>query len=111
MSLIAEVITHYFPEWEPPADRGHEWARCLCPFHGEDNPSAAVSYRLEAFNCLACGMKGDAIGIVMKHKEVSYSRARRIVEEIGGQIPSKPAGEPRRGVSEKPWAGLSKHSL
>lgn len=101
-SLIAQVILRYYPDWEPPDDGGWQWVRCLCPFHGDENPSAAVSYDLQAFNCLACNVRGDAISIIRHEEEVSFAEAKRIAESlsVGGNIPVqvKPARKPSRRV-------------
>ncbi len=36
---------------------GDEW-QCLCPFHGDTNPSFSVNVRLGVYICFACGAKG-----------------------------------------------------
>ncbi|AOS48098.1 DNA primase [Mycobacterium phage Kerberos] len=98
---IAEVIQRYYPDWEPPPDH-YEWNKCLCPFHGDETPSAAVSYDLQGFNCLACGVRGDVISIIRHEEEVSFAEAVRIAEglSVGGNIPvqRKPARKPSRRV-------------
>ncbi|AWY03880.1 DNA primase [Gordonia phage Nedarya] len=99
--MIKEVILRYYPDWEPPDDL-HEWNKTLCPFHGDGTPSAAVSYDLNAFNCLACGVKGDVISIIRHEEEVTYREAIRIAESlpVGGHIPlqERPARKPSRRV-------------
>ena len=101
-SPIIKVILRYHPEWEPPDDNGYEWVQCLCPFHGDTTASAAVSFDLQAFNCLACGVKGDAIAIIKSVEEVNYPTAKRIAEEVsvGCDVPvqSKPTGKSSRRV-------------
>ncbi|AAC18499.1 DNA primase [Mycobacterium phage Lakes] len=98
---IAEVIQRYYPDWDPPPDH-YEWNKCLCPFHGDETPSAAVSYDLQGFNCLACGVRGDVISIIRHEEEVSFAEAVRIAEglSVGGNIPvqRKPARKPSRRV-------------
>ena len=94
---IVAVIKHYFPEWEPPKKGIYPWTKCLCPFHGDENPSAAVSYDREAFNCLACGVKGDAISIIRHEEEVTFAEAKRIAEEVlAGSDISLPPELPRQ---------------
>ncbi|AYD87085.1 DNA primase [Mycobacterium phage NicoleTera] len=100
-SPIAKVILRYYPDWEPP-DNHYEWNKCLCPFHGDETPSAAVSYDLQGFNCLACGVRGDVISIIRHEEEVNYPTAKRIAEEVsvGCNVPiqRKPERKPSRRV-------------
>ncbi|AGS82743.1 DNA primase [Mycobacterium phage AnnaL29] len=100
-SPIAKVIQRYYPDWEPPPDH-NEWNKCLCPFHGDGTPSAAVSYDLQGFNCLACGVRGDAISIIRHEEEVSFAEAQRIAEGLsvgsGEPIQRKPQRKPSRRV-------------
>ncbi|ADB93755.1 DNA primase [Mycobacterium phage RedRock] len=100
-SPITKVILRYYPDWEPPPDH-NEWNKCLCPFHGDGTPSAAVSYDLQGFNCLACGVRGDAISIIRHEEEVSFAEADRIAAELsmGSHVPvsRKPARKPSRRV-------------
>lgn len=79
-AVIAEVIKHYYPGWDPPEDQGNEWERCCCPFHGENNPSAAVSYDHDAYNCMACDWRGDVYKIIQRKEGVSFGEAKRIAE-------------------------------
>lgn len=101
MSLITLAIQRYYPDWEPPPDIA-EWNKALCPFHGESNASAAVSYDLEGFNCLGCNVRGDAISIIRHEEGVTFHEAKRIAEglSLGRNIPVqvKPARKPSRRV-------------
>ncbi|AER48808.1 DNA primase [Mycobacterium phage Alma] len=100
-SPIAQAILRYYPDWEPPDDH-YTWNKCLCPFHGDENPSAAVSYDLQGFNCMACGVRGDVISIIRHEEEVTFAEAKRIAESlsVGSHIPVqvKPARKPSRRV-------------
>ncbi|QGJ87804.1 DNA primase [Mycobacterium phage BiancaTri92] len=100
-SPIARAILRYYPDWEPPPDH-YEWNKCLCPFHGDETPSAAVSYDLQGFNCLACGVRGDVISIIRHEEEVNYPTANRIAAElsVGCNVPiqRKPQRKPSRRV-------------
>ena len=104
--MISEVIQHYYPGWDPPDDNGRTWVTCLCPFHGEGRASAAVSYELEAFNCLACNVKGDVISIIRHEEGVTFAEAVRIAESfsVGGhiEVPRKPPRKPSRRVFGSP---------
>ncbi|MDA4086053.1 CHC2 zinc finger domain-containing protein [Mycolicibacterium hassiacum] len=100
-SPIARVILRYHPDWEPPPDH-YEWNKCLCPFHGDETPSAAVSYDLQGYNCMACGVRGDVISIIRHEEGVSFAEAVRIAEgvSVGSDIPvpRKPQRKPSRRV-------------
>ena len=107
--LIVTVIEHYHPSWEAPPDNGREWQPCLCPWHGDTTESAAVSYRHQAFNCLACPVKGDAIGLIMREEGMAY---RQAVEVAAGLSPEGVAALPQRttgvrsgGVPRNPRSG------
>ncbi|QGJ97371.1 DNA primase [Mycobacterium phage Isca] len=120
--LIVQVIRRYHPDWEAPKDTGRDWSKCLCPFHGEERPSAAVSFRRGAFNCLACGVKGDVVTLIKKQEEVSYAKAQRIAEELSSgsdravpsQLPRQSSrrvfGDKGSDVSERPRRGRSVHA-
>ncbi|AFI24969.1 hypothetical protein [Mycobacterium phage SWU1] len=107
-SPIARAILRYHPDWEPPPDH-HEWNKCLCPFHGDETPSAAVSYDLQGYNCMACGVRGDVISIIRHEEEVTFAEAKRIAENlsVGGNVPvqRKPARKPSRRVFGESRAG------
>lgn len=94
--LIVKVLQSYFPDWEPPVDRGREWVSALCPFHGDERPSASVSFKNNAFACHACGEKGNAIGIIMRREEISYSEAISYAEELSPGSSSNLSQESRR---------------
>jgi DNA primase len=65
-------------------DRG--WRPVRCAFHGETDASASVitTEDEQAFNCHACGMKGNAAQIIMKKEGVSYKDAVKRAEGILG---------------------------
>ena len=58
------------------------WRTVLCPFHEEDHPSARAS--LAGFACLACGVRGDGIKLIMERERVDFSRAVELYEEWTG---------------------------
>ncbi len=103
--MIIEAIQRYYPDWDPPPDH-KQWNKCLCPFHGESTPSAAVSYELDGFNCFACDVRGDAVSIIRHEEEVSFAEAVRIAESlsVGGDYPiqRKPPRKPSRRVFGEP---------
>lgn len=105
MSVIADVVSYYFPEWDEPYDHGGEWLPCLCPWHGDEHPSASISPERNAFNCSACGKKGDVISIIRTEEGVTYQEALdRATELSPGCDPgvlTSTTGKSRRGVSRR----------
>lgn len=102
--MIKEVMEHYYPGWDAPEDDGRTWIPTECPVHGDDNASASVSYENGAFNCHACGYRGDAYAIIMREEEVHFGEAVGIAEGIaersGIEVPSSSTRKPSRGVSK-----------
>ncbi|MGW1739997.1 CHC2 zinc finger domain-containing protein [Nocardia sp. NPDC001965] len=100
--LIVSVIHRFHPDWKPPRDNHRDWIACLCPFHGERNSSASVSYTLNGFKCHGCGYKADAIAILMKEGGMTFAEAQRIAETgavgSGGAVRPEPARKPSRRV-------------
>lgn len=103
--LIARVIQHYYPDWDPPADY-RVWNKCRCPFHGDTTPSAALSYDLSGFNCFACGVRGDEISIIRHEEGVDFAEAVRIAASLSVgsdyEVPRKPPRKPSRRVFGEP---------
>ncbi|QJD50265.1 DNA primase [Mycobacterium phage Iwokeuplikedis] len=112
-SPIAKAILRYYPDWEPPPDH-NEWNKTCCPFHGDETPSAAVSYDLQGYNCMACGVRGDVISIIRHEEEVNYPTAKRIAEElsVGLNVPlqRKPQRKPSRRVFGEPGSTRTSRS-
>ena len=46
-----------------------------CPFHKEETPSFSVNKAKQVYHCFGCGLGGDAIQFVMKHKDLSFDGA------------------------------------
>lgn len=51
----------------------------LCPFHTDKNPSFYVSPAKNICKCFACGEGGTAVHFVMKHEQITYFDALRIL--------------------------------
>src|SRR5690606_13863826 len=107
-SLILALFAQWFPEWEPPKPSRSEWQSVCCPFHGDTRPSASLSATKNAFICFSCGMKGDALALIMKYKEVTFAEALDIAEGVlGGSLPEvqrQPPRKPRRRAFGESWA-------
>lgn len=52
---------------------GDEWLKLVCPFHQDTNPSASTNGQY--FICFACGVKGDAISLLMRQGGMTYSQS------------------------------------
>lgn len=52
-----------------------------CPFHDEKTPSFTVSPSKGIFKCFGCGEAGNSIGFVMKHEQLSFVEAVRLIAQ------------------------------
>ncbi len=60
----------------------------LCPFHDEKTPSFHVNPERDIFHCFGCGVGGDAFQFVMRHDNLSFPEAVRVLaREAGVEIP------------------------
>ncbi|QBP29087.1 DNA primase [Mycobacterium phage Scorpia] len=101
-AAIVRLIKRYYPDWEPPKVSASRWQSCLCPFHGDEQPSASISVQYNAFNCFVCGVKGDLIKLIREREGVTFAEAKRIAEELSegsdGQVQAQPPRQSRRRV-------------
>ncbi|MDD4515054.1 DNA primase [Massilibacteroides sp.] len=51
----------------------------LCPFHADKTPSFYVSPAKNICKCFACGEGGTAVHFIMKHEQISYFDALRVL--------------------------------
>jgi DNA primase (bacterial type) len=98
-------LEYYYPGWDPPdEDDWREWIPTECPVHGDNNPSASVSYENNAFLCHACGYKGDYLSIIEQEEGCAFAEAVRRAEEIaassGVKVPQLVARKPRRRTTQ-----------
>ena len=47
----------------------------LCPFHSDSKPSMHINDNKKMFKCFACDAAGDAIGFVMKYRNLDFVEA------------------------------------
>lgn len=61
------------------------WQKMKCPFHDDSHASAGVSVKEGIFVCHGCGMKGNAINLVMKEEGKPFREAVKIAERLTGE--------------------------
>ena len=114
VSLIVKTIQLYHPEFDPPPDRGGVWNSCLCPFHGETNRSASISYIYNAFHCFACPVKGDVISIIRQEEGCGFAKAKSIAEGLseGSNVAVSRGStrQPRKRIFDESGIGLGFNS-
>jgi len=72
----------------------------LCPFHQEKTASFTVNPERGIFHCFGCGESGNAIAFLMRHENLTFPEAVRVLgAECGIEIPQTGGGEP--GVAER----------
>ncbi len=76
---IVEFIKQYIPLL--PAGRNFKGN---CPFHKEKTPSFMVNVDRQIFKCFGCGAGGDVFGFLMKHDNLEFIEALKILAEKAG---------------------------
>jgi len=80
---IAEIVGSYISLRKA----GRNFKAC-CPFHHEKSASFVVSPVKQIYHCFGCGAGGDMISFVMKHEDLEFMEALRILaDKAGVQIP------------------------
>ncbi len=79
---------------------GHELCG-LCPFHAEKSPSFYI-FSGEHFHCFGCGAHGDAIGFVMRFRNLDFLDAVRWLLDL----PEIPRGLDKRPITQGGGRGL-----
>ncbi len=74
--------------------------KALCPFHPEKTPSFMVYPQKQFFICYGCGAGGDLITFVMRHEQVDFPEAVRLLAEKAGVV--VPTGGKGRSVQADP---------
>lgn len=80
------------------------WQPIKCPYHGDTTASASVNVAKGAFNCHACGVKGDAYSLIQEWEKCDF----RTAVEKGNTYTAdthNPAPEPRRS-KRAPMKGI-----
>ena len=73
------------------------WRPVLCPFHDDHERSAGAC--LGGFKCLACGVTGDGIKVIMEVERCDFSSALGKYEAITGDR----GGRVSKPVTRKSW--------
>lgn len=77
--------------------------KALCPFHAEKTPSFVVSPERKIWHCFGCGLGGDVITFAMRHENLEFPEAIRMLAERAGVALSSvnPALEKQFGILYK----------
>lgn len=62
----------------------------VCPFHSEKTPSFMVQPDKQIFHCFGCGAGGDIFSFLMRHENMSFPEAVRVLaEKVNIRLPEK----------------------
>lgn len=78
---IGPVLRHYGSE--PPDTTGWVTINCINPKHDDNNASARTNGI--GYMCMACGLKGNAITLIMKIEGVTFDCAIGQYESLSGE--------------------------
>ena len=97
-SSIVEVISDYIGLKKVGINH-----KGLCPFHNEKTPSFYVNDSKRFFHCFGCGTSGDVFAFLMKHDNLSFTEAARLLaKRYGIHLPEKPLNSlERQRLSER----------
>ena len=56
----------------------------LCPFHDDRTPSFSVSPAKGVYKCLSCGEAGNVVNFIMKHDQMTYPEALKVLAKKYG---------------------------
>lgn len=82
---IVKVLEYYGSTEAGRAANRNGWVSIRCPFHSDTRASAAVNANFAGFNCLGCGIKGNAISLIMEVEKIDFISAVEFYERIVGE--------------------------
>ncbi|MDY6321338.1 MAG: DNA primase [Succinivibrio sp.] len=89
---IEKLIGSYLP-----LKRSGSNYMCCCPFHHEKTPSFSVTPSKNMFYCFGCHEHGDALGFLMKYKNLSFVDAVEDLAAFAGMpVEYEEGGSPDR---------------
>lgn len=78
---IVDVISEFVP-----LKRAGRNYMGVCPFHGDKGPSMSVSEEKQLYHCFGCGASGNAIGFVMKIRNLDFVDALKYLADRAGIV-------------------------
>lgn len=81
-----------------------------CPFHNEKTPSFTVFPDTSSYYCFGCGAGGDVITFIMKHENLDYMDAVRLLAQRAGLTMPEDKGLPD-GRKKKRERMLEMHKI
>lgn len=78
-SDIVDIVSEYIQ-----LKRAGANYKALCPFHNEKTPSLMVSPSKQIFHCFGCGEGGSVINFVMKHLNIEFTEALKLLADRAG---------------------------
>ena len=79
-----DIVTVISAHIELKARGRHFWG--CCPFHAEKTPSFKVDPENHTFHCFGCGVHGDVIAFIQKHKGLSFAETLTYLGMKPGQL-------------------------
>jgi hypothetical protein len=94
---MAAILAHYGAE-DVPEGYGDRWRPMHCPFHDDDHMSASYNEAADAFSCMACPAKGNAVTLLMNQERLTGREANALATKIAGHpgVSLHHAPSPRR---------------
>lgn len=75
------LVLEYYGVDHPPEGPG--WKTIPCPFHNDSHASARSNGK--GFICNGCGVRGDALALIMEREGIGYLDSVHKYEEISGE--------------------------
>lgn len=97
--MLEKLLEHY--GCDTSRCNAHRWSPVKCFAHDDRTASASVHLEKGGYICHACGVKGDAIKLIMTQEGLGYSDAIGFAERVlQARIPD--LRRPARGRDDTP---------